>query len=33
MEYVLTNVHVVSGATSLEIKLSSGLVVQGEVTD
>ena len=32
-EYVLTNAHVVSGAISLDVKLSSGLVVQGEVTD
>ena len=32
-EYVLTNAHVVSGAETVEVKLSSGLVVQGEVTD
>ena len=32
-EYVLTNANVVSGAETVEVKLSSGLVVQGEVTD
>jgi len=32
-EYVLTNAHVVSGAGKVEVKLSSGLVVQGIVTD
>ncbi len=32
-EYVLTNAHVVSGADKVEVKLSTGEVVQGEVTD
>lgn len=31
--YVLTNAHVVSNAQSVEVKLNSGKVVRGEVTD
>ena len=32
-EYVVTNAHVVSSTTSVEIQLNSGQVVRGEVTD
>lgn len=32
-EYVITNAHVVSSATAVEVQLNSGQVVRGEVTD